>query len=481
MNFSQLIAILKARMWPLLITVIVAVGTAGVLSWASPYKYASHSTVLLDFKSSNPFNVGFGAVLPEGYFLTQIETIRSPLVAKKVVELVDDATFAKLAVEADWNRKGTIDWLYEKAAGTAADFAAEAAELGRTDNLRENRSNTVAYSIIRNLVISSVPGTRLIAIEYQSVDPNLAATMANLFAQAYADANLEMAVGPAKQSSTWFGGHIDLLRQQLEESRRKLTEMQRAERIIVTDEKLDIETAKLNQLTAQLIQSRSDARDAVAKQEQMEQLLKRGGSLEELEEFLSNNFIQKLKSDLVTLERKLAEISEQLGKNHPKYQSAVAEIRDTKLKLDSEVKSVANGIRNRASLAAQQVAAEEANLSDQKDLVLDLKGQRDKISVLAREVESSERVYEAALQRASDVQLESMVSQANVRLMDSAQVVKSPVSPQVAQNLVVALVLGLMLGGGLAFFFEFIDRRVRTDRDFSDLLGIPVLVVLEKA
>lgn len=481
MNFVQLFSILKARAWPLLITVLVAVGTAAVLSWAAPYKYSSRSTVMLDFKSSNPFNVGFGAVLPEGYFLTQIETIRSPLVARKVVSRVDDETLKKLIVEADWNRKTVADWLIEKVSGDTSDFENEVKSLGNPANLRERQSDMVAYSMIRNLVIETVPGTRLISIGYLSVDPELAAKMADAFAEAYVVANLEMAVEPARKSSEWFGGHIEVLRTRLEDAQQRLTTTQQTERIVATDEKVDIETSKLNQLTAQLVTTRAAARDAVAKWEQMEQLLARGSSLDQLEEFQSNSFIQKLKSDLVGLERKLAELSEQLGKNHPKYQNAVAEIRDTQLKLDSEIKAVASGIRNRAALADQQVRAEEAALAEQKNLVLDLKNQRDKISVLAREVESAQRVYEAALQRASDVQLESMVSQANVSVVEQAQLIRTPTSPQIAQNILVAAVLGIMLGGGLAFFFEFIDRRVRTDRDFSDLLGIPVLAVLEKA
>lgn len=480
MNFIQLLAILKARILPLLMTVAVAVGTAAALSWAAPYKYSSRTTVMLDFKSSNPFNVGFGAELPEGYFLTQIEAIRSPLVAKKVISRIDDETLKKLVVEATWNQQSMFSWLMAKITGTAVDFQLDVGALGSSQSIRERWADLATYAAIGNLLIDTVPGTRLITIEYRSVDPDLAATMANAFAEAYTITNLEMAVEPARRSSEWFGGHIELLRNRLEEAQQRLTAMQQAEKIVATDEKLDVETAKLNQLTSQLVTTRAAVRDALAKKAQMEQLLARGGALEELAEFQGNNFIQKLKSDLVGLERKLAELSEQLGKNHPKYQTAVAEIRDTQLKLDSEIKAVASGIRNRAALAEQQMRAEEAALAEQKNLVLDLKNQRDKISVLAREVESAQRVYEAALQRANDVQLESMVSQANVSIVEQALRNSVPVSPLMAQNILVAAVLGIMLGGGLAFFFEFVDRRVRTERDFPDLVGIPVLAVLER-
>ncbi len=101
--------------------------------------------------------------------------------------------------------------------------------------------------------------------------------------------------------------------------------------------------------------------------------------------------------------------------------------------------------------------------------------------MLSREVESTQRVYDAALERANNTQMESLVSQANVSLMESAFVSSKPSSPKIKQNIFLAFVLGGLFGVGLAFLTEMIDRRIRTRDDIEEDLGIPVLGVLGKA
>jgi len=69
----------------------------------------------------------------------------------------------------------------------------------------------------------------------------------------------------------------------------------------------------------------------------------------------------------------------------------------------------------------------------------------------------------------------------NIRLVETAQVPLGPVSPNKKRNLLLSIVLGLFAGCGLAFFFEYMDRTVRTEEDIHQHFNLPVLSVIPLA
>jgi polysaccharide biosynthesis transport protein len=63
----------------------------------------------------------------------------------------------------------------------------------------------------------------------------------------------------------------------------------------------------------------------------------------------------------------------------------------------------------------------------------------------------------------------------NIRVVDAAEIPKSPVKPKKAQNILLAIVVGLSMGVGLAFFLEYIDSTIKLPEDISQYLKIPYL------
>lgn len=141
--------------------------------------------------------------------------------------------------------------------------------------------------------------------------------------------------------------------------------------------------------------------------------------------------------------------SRQLGENHPEY------VRATK---------------REASL--------KYSLEQQKKRVLELKKQRDELAVLAREVENEQQAYENMLQSYYQTRMESQFNQTNIAILNPAVPPSSPSSPKVLLNMVSAVFLGLLLGFSLAFLFEVLDRRIRSEEDVTDLLETPVLATI---
>lgn len=159
------------------------------------------------------------------------------------------------------------------------------------------------------------------------------------------------------------------------------------------------------------------------------------------------NRLNELSKNYVQVQAEASDVrSRQLGHNHPEYKRAI---------------SREQAVRN--------------SLESQKALLLELKQQRDKLGILAREVESNQRVYDATLERYYQTSLESQFNQANISILNEATVPLTPSSPAVLFNYVSAILFGLLLGAAFAVLAEASDRRMRTPEDIGSMLGTRVL------
>lgn len=443
MNFTQFLLILKARSLVALLALGVTVATTVIVSLILPKNYTATNTLVVDAKAKDPVT---GALLPAqlmpGYMATQVDILQSQNVGLKVVQglkLTENAQVRADFMEATEGQGSIQHWL--------------------TDLL------------LKKLEVTPSRESAVIQVSFTGADPRFAAVIANAFAQAYINTNLELKVEPARQTSAWFESQIKGLRENLEKAQAKLSSYQREKGLIASDERIDVETARLAELSSQLVGAQSQTFDSASRQSQS------GNALAEVEQ---NPLIQGLKRDLAVGETKLAELGQKVGKNHPQYQRAQAEVDALRAELNAEMKTVTRTVGTTAKVAKGRESDIRNALAQQKSRVLSLKQQRDEASVLVREVENAQRVYDTALQRFNQSALESQNTQTDVVVLNPAMPPLEASSPKVLLNTVLAIFLGGLLGIGLAFLMEMIDRRVRSAEDLSAALDMPVLGEIAK-
>ena len=119
-------------------------------------------------------------------------------------------------------------------------------------------------------------------------------------------------------------------------------------------------------------------------------------------------------------------------------------------KVEAETRRVASSIGTTNRVNLQKESEIRAAIETQKNRVLELKKQRDELSVLQREVESAQRAYELVSQRLTQTNLESQISQTNVVMLNPADEPIEPASPKILLNLALSIFLGTLLGVGAA-------------------------------
>jgi uncharacterized protein involved in exopolysaccharide biosynthesis len=322
--------------------------------------------------------------------------------------------------------------------------------------------------------------SHVINIDVYFPDATLAADLANAFGEAYIQTSLELKLDPSRRQSTWFDEQLTILRKSLQQSQAKLSEYQRSKNVSGTNDQMDIENARLAEISNQLIAAQATMYDRQNRLKQMSQALQRD-ELKELPDLLGNTLLQELKSQLVQSESNLAQLGERFGTKHPQYVSAAAQTAALREKLAAEINTARGSISQAAEISVRQVGELQAAMAKQRDRILQLKHERDELDVLKHEVDDKQRAYDAGLQRAAQVRLESQLDQSNIAVLNPAFPPMSAARPKVLIIAALSLVLGVLFGVSVVISKEVADRRVRSSSDVIELTGITVLAQIPKA
>lgn len=487
-SIERLFLILRTHLALIIGVFLAGIAIAGVVTNLTPEMYTATSSLNFDFKSANPIDVQGRTLESDDYLHTQMDIIKSLNVAKKVEEGLTDYERERL-IQAAQAESTVIDKAKRGIADMFKSFGASDKKVRvrqRSTDPAESINVKSAYSWIaqmvrRNLDVEPRIKSRIVDISYSSTDPRIAALMANRFSDAYISTNLEMTIDPARKTSRWFDEQLKVLRQKLQDAQSALTAYQQKEGIVSSDERMDTENARLRELSSQLVKAQQETRTAVFAQKKLKEIQEKGAALTGFALVFDNPDVQKIKADIRQLQGELIDISASLGKNHPRYKRVSAELDGAHQRLDAEIRVITDGINNGAELAKARELDLSAAVEEQKQLVLRLKHEHDKISVLEREVESANKTYNAALTELNTTSMQSMVDQTNVFIVDPANIPQQSSSPSLKKNLALGAFGGLLLGIGLAILMELLVRRVHSEEDLFLELQVPLLGHLRKA
>ena len=444
MFVNQYLRIVWARKWLILGAFAVIAAAGIVITLLLPRLYTAETSLIVEMRIDPALGALAPALAAPSYMATQIEVLRSERVASRAVKILGVERSATAV--AQW-REAT------KAKIPLERYYADVLE--------------------RGLSVEPARASSVINLTFTSSDPIFAQAAANAFAQAYMDVSVDLRVAPARQSASFLDDQAKALRANLEKAQATLSSFQQAKGIVVTDERLDQESARYNALISQLAIAQAERVDTSARQ--------RMSGAETSPDVLQSPAIQGLKSQLATAETKLTEVSGVMGKNHPARLQLEAQIGELKRQLAAEVRRVAGGSYASNQGSSQKVGELQGMVDQQKRQLLALRADKDQIAVLQRDVEAAQRAYDGVAQRATQLTMEGQNNQANTRLLSPAVEPLEPSRPKVLLGIVASVLGGLVVGLALAFLLEALDQRVRRPEDLIVVAGVPVIGVLRPA
>jgi chain length determinant protein EpsF len=440
MTAGQILRILWARKW-LFLTLFLVVAVAGAAyTLTRPKVYVANASMVVDARP-DPL---LGALAVPANMATQVEIVRSDKVATRVVKI--------LGVER--SPEAVQQWREETQAKIPLD-------------------RYFADLLGRGLVIEPGRGSNVINLTFSAQDPAFAASAANAFVQAAIQVSIELQIDPARQSTPFVEAQVGAARKTLEDAQAKLSEFQKSKGIVASDERVDEETSKLNELSSQLAAAQVQRVESSGRQ--------RDSGTEVSPDVQQSGAVQSLKNQLAAAELRLAEVSDVMGANHPQRQQIQVQIASLQRQVADEVRRVSGGAAVASRASSKMVTELHSLLEDQKKRVLALRADKDQISILLRDVETANRAYDALSQRSTQVNLESQNNKSPLRVLSVAVEPFEPSLKSTAKGVIVSFGGGLLLGFAVVMLLEFLDRRVRGPEDLAMLHGVPVIGVLRPA
>jgi capsular exopolysaccharide synthesis family protein len=444
------------------------------------------STARLVIEKENPNVVSIQEVMSvdastSDYYQTQYKIIESRTIAREVIKrlnLMDNEEFFPKTKETFLTKiKKNINQIKTSVQNSLLSLFKTNNQRNEQEPEKEDREFRLVSMFVGRINVAPIRNSRLLDLQFNAKNPELAALIVNTLADVYIEKNLETKLQAAKKAVSWLHERVDEERKKVAIAEHKLLAYKERQGIF-TDFSSDVEkitAQKLAKLNAQVIDAEAHRVETETRYKQALALKKNPDMLDSIPEVLRNDLIREIKQMEVNLYKRISELSKKYGRNHPKMIAVQSEIDSLKERKLKEIQRVINSLRNEYQVALAKEKTLLKALTKQKQETLELNQKSIEYGALRREAESARHMYELLIKRFKETSLTEDMKTGNIRIVDSAEVPKYPIRPRKKLNLFLGIFLGLSMGIAIAFTFEYLDNTLKNPEDIRDYLNVPYL------
>src|SRR3984957_4401404 len=295
----------------------------------------------------------------------------------------------------------------------------------------------------------AVDKSRVVVIEFQSMDPDLAARVANSIAESYLVLQQDARQEQAKSASQWLSGEIDNLRNKVAEAESRVEDFRSKSSLFVGTNNTTLSNQQMGELNTQLNNARALKSDAESKARLIREMLQSGKPIESSEIF-NSELIRRLAEQRVTLRAQLAEQSSTLLDGHPRIKELKAQLADLDRQLREEASKISRSLDNDARIASGRVEGLSSSLEQLKKQATSTNGQDVQLRALDREAKAQRDLLESYLAKYREANTRENIeaAPADGRIISRASVSNTPAYPKKVPIVLIATLATLMLSAG---------------------------------
>jgi polysaccharide biosynthesis transport protein len=328
-------------------------------------------------------------------------------------------------------------------------------------------------AFLGRLTVKRVPNSRLIEVTFEAQDPQLAALIVNTHLHNFVEQNFRSKYDATMQASNWLSGELEELRIKVEKSENARIAYQRANQTWQIDEKQDITTSKMADLSKAVTEAQTD----VAQKEALYRMAV-SGNVDALPAAHGSEVLTELLKRKSNIDEQYAEALSQYGPNFPKVLRIAAQQKELDDDLNRARKTLIESVQQEFNTAQSHVELLQETLDRQRAEANDQAEKLIQYHILQHDAESNRLLYDGLLQKLKEATITVGLRSDNIRVVDPALAPGSPSRPQKARNILLAFLIGLVGGVGLALFREYLDNTVKSPDDIEALTGLPSLAVV---
>jgi capsular exopolysaccharide synthesis family protein len=458
-TLSESLIVLRNRRMAIITAMIVGILVGLYQSLTQPKIYEAYGRIQVRTGASNEYKLSTAAALgddPQRKMMTEVAILTSDSLLVTVardLNLPNNATFLGSRVPVH---------------GHSLDDPAV-----RQDTIRKMKSS---------LTVTLVPKTDIIRIGYGSLSAKLSADVVNKVIDDYIKRSYETRYESTQTVSRWLSGQLDDLKQQVESSQNQMMDLQKQLGVLGFDSTHNQISTSLDDLA----KADGQARLARILAQARYQLLM-GMDPDSLTTSLDpgqgaqQSALISLRGQLATAKATLAELTANLGPNHPSVKSAKADVDELQKQVATEQTRLLTQAKESYLLTKQNEEQTNAALEQQKADAYKLRDALVQYTILQRTFESNRTLYEELMQRLRTAGIQAGLESLEIDIVDRATPPATPTTTPRSTLVLTWTTIGLVAGVLLAFLLESLDTGLRSIAEIESVTELPSLAIIPRA
>jgi capsular exopolysaccharide synthesis family protein len=337
-------------------------------------------------------------------------------------------------------------------------------------NSPEIQKETAAINqFLTRLKIEPVRNTRLVQIHFDSYYPELSSQVANSIATNYIKLNLENRFNATEQAKEQLNQQLDVMRAKVESADEALQAFCEKHGFVFLDDKeKNVAFQRLADLNEGLAKAESErmAKEALYRQTKK-------GDFDSIPSVLDNKLIQELKQTYLQLEVQYSKLSETFKPEYPEMVRIRKQMETLERRLNGEYGKYINAIKMEYEYSLRKESLVRSAFEQQKGVVTEMQQKGIQYNILKREADTNRDLYKNLLQRMKEAGIQAGITASNIQVVDQAAIPARPHTPNIPRTILWAAVIGILLGVGIAFFFEHLDNTIKSSEEVEQLIRLP--------
>jgi succinoglycan biosynthesis transport protein ExoP len=479
---GRLAAILRRRLWVIIVVVLPIVGITGIVVKAMPKRYTAEASILVEPQRTQVSDLqAISSDLGEigSVVRTQIDILRSSALAVNVVKALDLTENPEFAPSSGGGLSAIMDLLVKLGLKPST---------STRELTYEDRLDIAAGLLSAKIGFLNEARSGVLRINVTTQNPDLSANTANEIARQFLDYKRQAKFTAMQRAHDWFQEQMGQLAEQLRAAELDVERYRREYRLdegAPDDGELGSRAPTLNrqQLEATSRELVNVSREYALKEGQLQQAqlaLQGKVPVGALPEVLVSQTVSQLLGQMAVVEGREAQLSTSQGGSNPELVAVQAQQKKLQVGLNREMTNIANSLSTQLNAGRTQERLLQGKLEQLRNVVAVENSAQVGLRALQTKARATRGIYESFLTRATQLANVAGIQEQDASLVSAARPPLGPSAPQVSRILLVAAGLSLALGAALTVVLDRLRSGFSLPEEVEATLGLPLIGLLPK-
>jgi capsular exopolysaccharide synthesis family protein len=493
-HLREYLAVVLKRKWLILSLMIVVTSLVAIQMYRLPSQYEAQGTIQIEQKAKNVLSTGRGGGIEirsndATYWNTQLQKLKTQKLARQVIlrlDLQNNPTF----LGAGYHGMGIISGLrrivtrekpqqQQQEAGAVPVISDSELSADQISPEQARKLEPFEDALRENLTITPIERTSLVEIHFVHTDPEIAANVVNTLARVFRENDILTETEGSNKAGDVLAKQIIELQARIQANEQKRLNYKQDKSLPLGDKQgQDFVALRLSTYSTQLQAAEAERKNAEASYFSALDTSKTAGKWA-VPEVLKNDNIQKMRARISELEEKEAALLVTYTKEWPEVKKVEEQIAQVKVQLDKAPDEVISGLKNNYESAKKKEAGLRVDYNREYSQANQQSIAATGLTDIDQAIENDRQNLNLYMQRANELNVTRYADVAgNVSMVEEARTPRAPIGPARARNIIIALLLSLGVGIGLAFLLDYLDDTLKSVEDVDRHLHLPTLALI---